>query len=498
MNKKLLSALPALAMAGLLLGAGRASAWTKDPDMAVDAAKVVASSILLPAPDTTLGDTDTTPIGVGDVAVGAGDIAIYPAVTSSGTTFWVDNTPLNGDCPQATFLSIQAAVTASGPNDTVKVCPGTYTEQVQIVGPTHDGLRLESLTPLAATIQWPAVPSVNHQLVDVNNADRVTIRGFTIRGPFNSGGCSVDRHEGVLFENTASDGRLDHNRITMIRDSVPALWGCQQGEAVAIGKRLPSPTPAGVPASARIDHNVIDRYQKNGVQAVNPGTSATVDHNTITYVQAETAFIPFRAAPNGVVVFREAAATVQDNVISGNHWTFPLSNGVILDEAPPGSSAVDHNSIFDNDFGIESDTQQGLSISHNDVFSNLADALTLCGDTTFSCGPATQIVVRSNDITENGGSGIALFGADSNLLKSNHIADNGTTPDDTTDGIRVDSNSENNQILDNHLTANVTHDCHDDSAGAGSGVPPTANIWTNDLGETQNRDGLCKFATTTP
>jgi len=40
-------------------------------------------------------------------------------------------------------------VTASGPNDTVKVCPGTYTERVQIIGSAHDGLRLESLTPLA-------------------------------------------------------------------------------------------------------------------------------------------------------------------------------------------------------------------------------------------------------------------------------------------------------------------------------------------------------------
>jgi hypothetical protein len=489
----------ALVVAGLIFGVGQAAAWKKDPDMAIDAAKVVASSVLLSAPDTTLGYTDTTIAGVGDTAVGTGDITIYPAdPPSSGTTFWVDNTPLDGDCPQATYLSIQAAVSASGPNDTVKVCRGTYTEQVQITGPSHDGLKLESLTPLAATIQWPSTPSVNHQLVDINNADRVTIRGFTISGPFNSGGCSADRHEGVLFENNASSGRLDHNHVTMIRDSNPLFWGCQQGEAVAIGRRLPNPTPSGIPASARIDHNVIDRYQKNGVQAVNPGTSAEVDHNTITYYPAETASIANRAAPNGVVVFREAAATVEENVISGNQWTVPLSNGVILDEAPSGSSAVDHNSIFNNDYGIESDTQQGLSISHNDVFDNLADGITLCGEITFGCGPAEQIVLRSNDIKHNGGSGITLFGADSNLLKTNHIESNGTTPADTTDGIRIDSGSDGNQIFENHLSANVTHDCHDDSNGSGSGTPPTANTWTNDEGNTQNRDGLCKFATTTP
>jgi len=496
--KRLFFALFASAIAALVLGSGKAQAWQKDPDATVDPAKVVTSTVLR-ALDPTLGDLDTTVAGVGDVVVGADDGTAFPIdPPSSGTTFWVDNTPFDGDCPQATFVSIQAAVTASGPNDTVKVCPGTYTERVQIIGSAHDGLRLESLTPLAATIQWPSDVSTNHQLIDINGANRVTIRGFKISGPFNSGGCSADRHEGVLFENNAFDGRLDHNRITLIRDVNPALWGCQQGEAVAIGRRLLSPFPAGVPASARIDHNVIDRYQKNGVQAVNPGTVANVDHNTIFYVQAETAFIPFRAAPNGVVVFREAAATIEQNAISGNHWTAPLSNGIILDEAPSGSSKADHNSIFDNDFGIESDTQIGLDISHNSVFNNLEDAITLCGDPLQGCGPAEQIVVRANDITGNGGSGILLLGADSNLLKSNHIANNGTSVDDTTDGIRVDLTSMSNQILDNHMQNNVHHDCHDDSSGTGSGVPPTANTWNGDEGATQNRNGLCKFATTIP
>jgi parallel beta-helix repeat protein len=484
-----------LAMAGIA-NAQLPQTRHKDPDSMVDPVKVVESQVM-PAPDVTLGDTDTTVAGIANAVVGANDATAYPLdPPSSGHTFWVDNTPFNGDCPQATYVSIQAAVLASGPNDTVKVCPGTYSEQVQIIGHTHDGLRLESLTPLAATIQWPLVPSSNHQLVDVSDANGVTIRGFKISGPFNSGGCSVDRHEGVLFENNATGGRLDHNYVTLIRDSDPALWGCQQGDAVAIGRRLVDPTPPGVAASARVDHNVIDRYQKNGVQAVNPGTYADVRNNTITYYQSETASIPFRAAPNGVVVFREAAAIVEQNAISGNHWTVPLSNGVILDEAPSGSSKVDHNRVFDNDFGIETDTQMGLEISHNSVFNHTSDAITLCGEVTFGCGPAEQIVVRSNDVTNNRGSGITLFGADSNLLKTNHVENNGTDAADTTDGIRVDVNSTSNQVLENHMDNNVTHDCHDDSAGTGTGG--TANTWTNDEGSTENRAGLCKSAVVTP
>jgi len=132
------------------------------------------------------------------------------------------------------------------------------------------------------------------------------------------------------------------------------------------------------------------------------------------------------------------------------------------------------------------------------LFNNITDAIVLCGDPLQFCGPATQLVVRANDITNNGGSGLLLLGAVSNLLKSNHIAGNGTSTNDTTDGIRVDSTSANNQIFDNHMNNNDHHDCHDDSNGAGSGTPPTANTWTNDLGDTQNRSDLCKFAMITP
>ena len=98
MNRKLLFAVLAAAAASLLLGVARASAWHKDPDSMVDPVKVVAS-LVLPTPDVTIGDQDTTVAGIGDAAVGAG--AMSYSDPPHGTTFWVDNTPLDGDCPQA-------------------------------------------------------------------------------------------------------------------------------------------------------------------------------------------------------------------------------------------------------------------------------------------------------------------------------------------------------------------------------------------------------------
>lgn len=486
MRNKLLCA---LALIVAFVTVGRGSDWKKDPDVTIDPANVVASNLALLAPQPTATEAADTVLGPGADVVGIDDAALAatPAASSSGAIF-VDDDHL--DCPNATFTTIQAAVNASGPNDTIKVCPGTYREQVRIVGHIHDGLRLESLQPWKAVIQWPTVESFPLALVDFNGADHVRLRDFTITGPFTFPGCSPDRHEGILVEN-AFDERILHNHITLIRNSLPALFGCQEGDAVAIGRR----SLGTAPGSAEVAQNQIDEYQKNGIQAVNSGTFLHADHNVVT--GSSNPAIRAIIASNGVVVFRQAAAVVDHNAISGNQFVGtppgpvgPLSTGVILDEAPAGSSSVDHNQVFQNDFGIETDTQVGLDISHNDVFNNVADAITLCGDVAEGCGPAQNIKVRNNRVVGNEGSGVLLLGAVSNLLKTNDVDSNGTDLADTTDGLRIDAQSTQNQINENHMSSNVTHDCHDDSAGAGTAG--TANFWINDQGATQNRPGLCR------
>jgi hypothetical protein len=97
--------------------------------------------------------------------------------------------------------------------------------------------------------------------------------------------------------------------------------------------------------------------------------------------------------------------------------------------------------------------------------------------------------VDGNDVGGNAGSGILLLGASSNLVGWNEVEKNGTAGPDTTDGIRVNSSSSNNQIRSNFMDDNVTHDCHDASAGGGTAA--TANTWVDNRGETQNRPGLC-------
>ena len=80
--------------------------------------------------------------------------------------------------------TIQHAVDASHRGDTVKVCPGTYLEQVTIKG-HRDGLMLESSRKWGATIKAPtsleaAGPYGFTVLVLIDRVDYVTVRGFKV------------------------------------------------------------------------------------------------------------------------------------------------------------------------------------------------------------------------------------------------------------------------------------------------------------------------------
>jgi hypothetical protein len=302
---------------------------------------------------------------------------------ASTKTFVVGSNPTA--CPNANFATIQAAIDASGPNDTIKVCPGTYSEQVRIVGHTHDGLTLASTQPLQAVIQWPAAETFPLALVDFNTVNGVTLRGFTVTGPFTSTACSADRHEGLLVENAFGE-RITGNHITLIRNSDPSLYHCSEGDAVAIGRRT-DPAALFPPGSARVDHNLIDEYQKNGIQAVDSGSFAAADDNLISGSSAVQSSI----VSNGVVVFRHAAAAVDGNEITNVKFTpGPFSTAIILDSAPPGSSSIKDNLIHDDDQGIEVDSESGLVISGNEVANNRSAAVTLCGLAAFGCGPMTD------------------------------------------------------------------------------------------------------------
>jgi parallel beta-helix repeat protein len=331
-------------------------------------------------------------------------------------------------------------------------------------------------------------------IVRVSGSQNVTIFAFTITGP-GGGPCDSLRY-GVRVDNAGSANILG-NHITDIRDAPPppTVSGCQNGVAVLVGRSF-----EGTTGSARIIGNVIERYQKNGPTIDNAGSTAEIAHNRILGV-GPTATI----AQNGVQVSRGATADIEHNFISGHIYTPQLvaSTGVLLFDS--GRVVTEHNTLSANDVGSYVIEPRTVTItSYNLVRASTFDAIALEGataaqvahnKTSENTGPgiglydAPSNTLHNNQVKDNADSGIFLDNADNNTVANNQVMDNGTESGDMTDGIRVNSASAGNTIQKNELRNNVTHDCHDDSAGTGTAA--TANFWLNNHGGTENRPGLC-------
>ena len=370
-------------------------------------------SAILPALPLDLG-TDLSLFGVSSADLATAGPAIS---TDPDPNFVVDDNGL--DCPTATYTSIQAAVTAAPPGTRIRVCAGTYTEQVTIPA-GKDGLLLYSTPDLAAVIKAPATMTDPKAIVLVRGAHNVTIRHFTITGP-GSTLCDSLRY-GVRVD-TGGSALIESNHITEIHDT--PFGGCQNGVAVLAGRNL-----EGTTGTAEVSHNLIDRYQKGGVVIDNTGSFGNVHHNRILGPGTQPS-----NAPNGIQVSRGAGATADYNVVTGNSYTFNtvfIGTGIIIYQA--GSNlAIGYNEVFKNDDGVSLYTTNGTLIEHN--YSH------------------DQIVY---------------------------------------DGFFADFDAPNNTFSHNRAENNAEFDCDDFTTGPNNPPAFVANFWDHDLGDTENKPGLCK------
>jgi Right handed beta helix region len=368
MKKHLLALAAAGAFAAsALIGASAALAGPQPFDNSAPLASATSLGAgVLPTPLFLPGEVDLTSLGVSPAELAG--VGLAGAQTSSAgdgpNMFIVDDDKVQ--CPNAQFSRIQDAVDAAPPGAQIKVCPGTYPEQVRI---TKDNLTLFSQIPLQAVIEAPIVMTYPNSIVTVNGATGVTIRQFTISGPYTVGGCAglLDRHTGVRIINGSAT--IYGNHITKIRDVNPALFGCQDGIGVLVGRQI-----EGQVGNALLRNNQIDLYQKGGVVVDNVGSSAWITQNKISGEGLSNII-----AQNGVQVGRGASADVDHNDISGNQFARVGSSdtaaGVLLFETDAHVS-TDHNDVFQNGVGIDVDENAiGLTVDHNNVHENIDDGI---------------------------------------------------------------------------------------------------------------------------
>jgi parallel beta-helix repeat protein len=316
-----------------------------------------------------------------------------------------------GGSVPGSFSSIQVAVNAAAPGDTILVDPGTYTEQVTI----NKSLTLQGNGP-GAIIQAPSTLMTDafgqNALVEVNNsAAVVNINNLTIQGP-------ATNITAGLFIAGGATANVTGTTVNQINQG-PANFGVQGVRGILVG------SSAGGAGHATITNCIVTNYQKTGISTGGTGTTVTITGTAVTGVGPTTLI-----AQNGIQISPDTvSATLSNNTISGNEYTGSGSGpDPTMNTESAGilnfidGSIITGNTVFGNDEGIFN-TNTGMTattISGNTAQNNRFQGILL------SDGTAT---VSNNTITGNNiGVAIRASGGSVNAqgtLISNNITNNG-------------------------------------------------------------------------
>jgi parallel beta-helix repeat protein len=238
------------------------------------------------------------------------------------------------------FPTIQAAINASNPGDTIKVLPGTYTEQLTI----SKSLTIIGSGAKSTIIESPPVEELEPNvigrpyIVEINNETQVTIKGFTITGP---PGTDCGTLVGIsVLEN----GSINLKSVV--------INGCTQN-AILIGA---APFFPGGPqiGHATITKTFVTDYVDHGVLALGSGSTLTMSYNKIVGSNPNSAVV-------GILFVFGAKGTITHNEVRGNICNLPecgpdfftqlQSVGIVADSAGEGS-VISNNYVSNNDAGI--------------------------------------------------------------------------------------------------------------------------------------------------
>jgi hypothetical protein len=312
-----------------------------------------------------------------------------------------------GTCiPGTHFTTISAAVAAASSGSTIRVCPGTYPEQVMITTSNLTLVGVENGTSDAAVVVSPSGGVVANATdifgnpvaaqIFVQCATAVTIARLTVDGSANGLSSCATNLEGIYFQN--SSGSVMNNAVrNQILD--PADLGCEGGLAINVEGNTGT-------SAVTVSNNSVHNYQKNGITAdgLGSGTGPTVSvtGNTVIGIGPNPSI-----AQNGIQIGFGATGSVQNNRVADDIYT--------------GSSAQGS--------GILIYASENVTASNNTVETTQAGVAT-ASDPTY--GPANGATVTSNHI-----GGTQNFDA-IDLCSSNNTAESNVIDGSAQSGIHAD------------------------------------------------------------
>jgi hypothetical protein len=298
-------------------------------------------------------------------------------------------------CPKALYPTIQSAVNSASSGDVIKVCAGTYPEQVVISKSlTVNGENGAIISPVSVSANTSSLASGQPiaAIVLVQNTTAVTIQNVIVDGEGNGiSGCSPDLI-GIFYQNAS--GMLNHMAVRNVELS-PGDNGCQSGVGVFVQS-------AGSSSVVSIENSSIHNYQKGGITANEAGTQVTISGNVVTGLGGAAG-----AAQNGIQIGFGASGTIHANTVA-NHVYAPCSN---LTGCPAMATdilvyqsdgvTVDHNNVGVSQTGIAI-VANSANLLSNTVFDSVGfDGVLLEGNNNAATG---------NHITHSDQAAVAIAG----------------------------------------------------------------------------------------
>jgi nitrous oxidase accessory protein NosD len=310
------------------------------------------------------------------------------------------------ECPNAQFSTIQAAVNAATPGTIIRICAGTYPEQVSITKALslrgENGVVIQPSNVIANTTSAFSGQPIAAIIV-VQDATDVDIRNVTVDG-VNNGitECAPD-FIGVFYRNAS--GEVSRVAVRNVKLSV-SLNGCQSGDAILVQ------SGGGGASVVDIEDSSFHDYQKNGITANEIGTQVRIEGNVVTGIGATTG-----AAQNGIQIGFGAGGNIVRNTVANHVW----SPCVSLQSC---DVTADDILVFQSDnVGVERNiagvSQTGIAIAANharvngnQVFDSLIfDGVELMGNDNDA---------RRNWITHSDRAGVFIQG-NNNVVTQNRI-----------------------------------------------------------------------------
>ncbi len=370
-----------------------------------------------------------------------------PAVAGGPRTRWVDDDGHAGsrgcDSTRSTFRGIQPAIDASGPGDTIVVCPGRYRQNLAIDGAGKDGLTIRAAVRGTAQLRAAASSGLVPLLV-VRGADAVRIRGLAFQAPT---GAPCRRVGALVWVSESTGAQVLEDRFEPLGPDTLGPCGYDTGLDVVGGSRVFA------------DELSIRDFQKYGVLLQDRTSRLVVEDSRIRFLHLAEAPDPMSAKAIGLYALRGGAVTFRrDSVRSaktGGFSTPLLGSGIDVYDTP--DPLVAHNEVSYVTWAIAAGVGIG-TIRDNTVHHGRPS------------GPDEAV-----GISVDGGASGHVFG---NRVKG------------YAEGIIVDGGATGHAIHDNDFRGNSVLDCHDATTGGG-GTSGTSDFWTRDLGVTDDPNGLC-------